>query len=195
MKTRSRSKPQIRRSSRSNIGQVDMGSASTRYSPTFESDLKRFSPIKSTPTKKKKTKSNATTPKSSAKKLSAEQFALSPDSSRDPDVHHSTVQVRTKLDDGTVQTYEADHVLMTCPLGVLQVPCNEPGHIVFNLLSLHTRGRASIGWALGTTTRLRWRFPIDSGTRWRATIFLASLPPRKINSEAVSWPSTWERLT
>ena len=132
VKTRSRSKPQIRRSSRSNIGQVDMGSASTRYSPTFESDLKRFSPIKSTPTKKKKTKSNATTPKSSAKKLSAEQFALSPDSSRDPDVHHSTVQVRTKLDDGTVQTYEADHVLMTCPLGVLQVPCNEPGHIVFN---------------------------------------------------------------
>ena len=131
VKTRSRSKPQIRRSSRSNVGQVEIGST-LRYSPTFESDIKRTP----TPTKKKPKNITATTPKSkdrsSAKKLSAEQFALSPDSSRDPDVHHSTVQVRTKLDDGTVQTYEADHVIVTCPLGVLQVPCNETGHIVFN---------------------------------------------------------------
>jgi len=104
-----------------------------RYSPTFESDWKRFTPvIKSTPTKPKKTLS--TTPKNqhAKKKPAAGQMVVPPNSSRDPNARNSTVQVRTKLADGTFQTYEADHVIVTCPLGVLQVPCGMPGHIVFN---------------------------------------------------------------
>lgn len=132
VKTRSRSKPQIRRSSRSNIGQHSEGSAA-RYSPTFDSDLKKFSPINSTPTKSKKKESATPKGQSSKKKAAAaEPMVLSPDSSRHPDIHNSTVQVRTKLADGTVQIYEADHVIVTCPLGVLQVPCGEPGHVIFH---------------------------------------------------------------
>jgi len=126
--TRSRTKPQIRRSSRSNIGKVDRDGV---YYPTFESDLAQAKVKTATPKKSNNSSSGRASGKAKSAKQPKEQVS-SFENYRGADLNHSTVQVRTKSSDGTMQTYEADHVIVTVPLGILQIPCDQPGHITFS---------------------------------------------------------------
>lgn len=130
IKTRSQSTSIVRRSKRSTRGRF---SSENIYSPSLFPDKGRsaaFShgaPDGSGQSAKKTTKINFTTRRQHLSQKRQLLSTLDPSSA----TNRSSVLLQTKSFTGESQTFEADHVIVTAPLGVLQSPVGSPGHITF----------------------------------------------------------------